>query len=196
MVDEWRKRMPANLGGHPIEIAHRDIFAEQVDVLVSPANSFGFMDGGIDKVYIDRFGADLQIRLRQEIQKMPFGELPVGMTIILPTNDAEFPWIISAPTMRVPSPIMDPIAVRLATRAALGTAYNIRAMVNLNPGQPRIESIAFPGMGALSGQVAPALVSYLMLQGFSDVISPDPLRPYASSGQAHYDHFKYRSALG
>ncbi|MCP4502544.1 MAG: hypothetical protein GY822_21550 [Deltaproteobacteria bacterium] len=36
------------------------------DDLVSPANSFGFMDGGIDQVYIQRFGSALQTKVQQE----------------------------------------------------------------------------------------------------------------------------------
>jgi hypothetical protein len=31
-----------------IEIAHRSVLDRPVDEVVSPANSFGFMDGGLD----------------------------------------------------------------------------------------------------------------------------------------------------
>ena len=37
-------------------VVHRgSIFDVACDAVVSPANSFGFMDGGIDALYVDRF---------------------------------------------------------------------------------------------------------------------------------------------
>ena len=31
--------------------------------VVSPANSFGFMDGGIDGIYMDHFGKEIQLKV-------------------------------------------------------------------------------------------------------------------------------------
>ena len=41
-----------------LQISYGDIFkgAPAADAIVSPANSFGFMDGGIDYAYSDHFG--------------------------------------------------------------------------------------------------------------------------------------------
>jgi O-acetyl-ADP-ribose deacetylase (regulator of RNase III) len=39
---------------------HGDIFEHMADVTVSPANSFGYMDGGIDLVYSNYFGWELE----------------------------------------------------------------------------------------------------------------------------------------
>jgi multimeric flavodoxin WrbA len=49
-----------------VKISVGDIFelTANVDAIVSPANSFGYMDGGIDRVYLDRFGWELQDRLQ------------------------------------------------------------------------------------------------------------------------------------
>ncbi len=66
--------------------------------LVSPANSFGYMDGGIDLAYTERFGWDLQDRLRGMLSGRHFGELPVGQAVILETLDREYPFLVSAPT--------------------------------------------------------------------------------------------------
>jgi O-acetyl-ADP-ribose deacetylase (regulator of RNase III) len=41
------------------------------DAVVSPANSFGFMDGGIDALYARHFGPDLQPRLQHLIRNAP-----------------------------------------------------------------------------------------------------------------------------
>jgi hypothetical protein len=39
-----------------VKVHHGSIFDSQADAYVSPANSFGFMDGGIDMMYSQRFG--------------------------------------------------------------------------------------------------------------------------------------------
>lgn len=70
------------------------------DAIISPANSFGFMDGGIDLVYSRRFGWQLQERLQKLLRDEYDGELPVGMAVLLGTDDPGIPYLISAPTMR------------------------------------------------------------------------------------------------
>jgi len=42
-----------------IEIAHRSVLDRPVDEVVSPANSFGFMDGGLDWAYLQFFRTEL-----------------------------------------------------------------------------------------------------------------------------------------
>jgi hypothetical protein len=46
-----------------VHVSHGDIFGLKADAIVSPANSFGHMDGGIDLVYSNFFGWDLEARL-------------------------------------------------------------------------------------------------------------------------------------
>lgn len=46
--------------GAPIDV--------KADAIVSSANSFGFMDGGIDAVYTNQFGEGLQDRLQRATQ--------------------------------------------------------------------------------------------------------------------------------
>jgi hypothetical protein len=36
------------------------------DAVVSPANSYGFTDGGIDAEYLDHFGSQIQLRVRRQ----------------------------------------------------------------------------------------------------------------------------------
>src|SRR5579871_49495 len=69
-------------------VVHRgSIFEVEADALVSPANSFGFMDGGIDAAYTDRFGPGLSQRLREIIKTKHHGELLVGQAQIVSTHD-------------------------------------------------------------------------------------------------------------
>jgi hypothetical protein len=64
LADAWEK---AIRGMDGISVHRGSIFEVKYDALVSRANSFGFMDGGIDALYSDRFGWDLQNRLRRLI---------------------------------------------------------------------------------------------------------------------------------
>ncbi|QEG22287.1 macro domain-containing protein [Mariniblastus fucicola] len=45
-----------------VEVHRGNILDLNVDAVVSPANSFGFMDGGIDMVYSQHFGWNVQLR--------------------------------------------------------------------------------------------------------------------------------------
>lgn len=71
---------------------------------MSPANSFGFMDGGFDAVYTYVLGLQVQARAQDAIRRDFDGELPVGCALIVATERSELPWCVIAPTMRVPEP--------------------------------------------------------------------------------------------
>ena len=60
------------------------------------------MDGGIDLPYLRYFGTDLQARVHAKIRSSFFGELPVGQATVVPTDQPIVPYLVSAPTMRIP----------------------------------------------------------------------------------------------
>jgi O-acetyl-ADP-ribose deacetylase (regulator of RNase III) len=62
-------------GVEGVEIYRGSIFDVACDAVVSPANSFGFMDGGIDALYMARFGDDIQMAVRRAIYERHHGEL-------------------------------------------------------------------------------------------------------------------------
>ena len=72
------------------------------DCLVSPANSFGLMSGGIDGAITAFFGDALEDRVQDEIWRVYRGEQPVGSCLVVPTEDARCPWLAHCPTMRTP----------------------------------------------------------------------------------------------
>jgi hypothetical protein len=61
VVSAWQKYFK---GVPNVCISLGEIFERSADAIVSPANSFGYMDGGIDLVYLHRFGWELQTRLQ------------------------------------------------------------------------------------------------------------------------------------
>lgn len=93
VVAAWTKAFEGVVG---VRCTVGDIFAEDADAVVSPANSFGFMDGGIDLAYSERFGWGLQARLQRHIAEHHLGELPVGQAVIVETLDDRIPFLVSA----------------------------------------------------------------------------------------------------
>ncbi len=129
-----------------------------VDAVVSPANSFGFMDGGIDMIYSRFFGRHVQERLQHLIREHHFGELVVGAAEIVPTDHAAIPYVIAAPTMRVPMILSDTVNPYLAARAALLLVREGVFKSGERAGEPireHVETVAFPGLGTGVGRVGP-----------------------------------------
>jgi O-acetyl-ADP-ribose deacetylase (regulator of RNase III) len=116
LADAWR-RFCGDMDS--VEIHHGSIFDVHCDALVSPANSFGFMDGGIDALYSQRLGWQVQGRLQEMIRTRHHGELLVGAAEVVHTDSASFPFLIAAPTMRVPMVLRESVNPYLAARAVL-----------------------------------------------------------------------------
>ena len=85
-----------------VTIIVQDILEVECDAIVSPANSFGFMDGGLDLHLSEKLGWHLQEELQAQIAKLDERELLIGKSITLATGNEKIPFLISAPTMRVP----------------------------------------------------------------------------------------------
>jgi O-acetyl-ADP-ribose deacetylase (regulator of RNase III) len=76
------------------------------DCLVSPANSFGMMDGGVDAAITKFFGISLMERVQQKILDDYLGEQSVGTSFIIETGHPQYPFLAHTPTMRVPMQIV------------------------------------------------------------------------------------------
>lgn len=129
------------------------------DAVVSPANSFGFMDGGIDLLYTQHFGWHVQDRVQAAIRKEHHGELLVGAAEIVETGDALLPFLIAAPTMRVPTILPgDTVSPYLAARAALLLVQHGTFTHGTYAGEKvadYVDTVAFPGLGTGVGRVGP-----------------------------------------
>jgi hypothetical protein len=102
-----------------VEVLEGDLLDLDCDAVASPANSFGYMDGGIDQ-HIDRFyEGEAQKAVLALIAERFYGELPVGSVTILRMTTRRFPYFIVSPTMQVPGGDLDgTINAYLAMRAA------------------------------------------------------------------------------
>lgn len=158
----WRKAFE---GCIDVEVRAGNILRHEAGAIVSPANSFGFMDGGIDLVYSQHFGWELEGRVRKSILSDHHGELPVGRALIVPTADERVPWLVCAPTMRVPMRIESTFNAYLAFRATLIALkeFNARA-------ETRIMSVLVPGLGTGEGRMPPGDCARQMKEAYDAVV--------------------------
>lgn len=117
--------------------------------MVSAANSFGLMDGGVDLAIISFFGKNVEKRIQSHILENYCGEQPVGTSFIIPTHKKKHPYIAHTPTMRIPQPIADTENVYFAMKAML------QAIWKFNQENPagKIRKILCPGLGTATGKM-------------------------------------------
>jgi O-acetyl-ADP-ribose deacetylase (regulator of RNase III) len=156
-----------------VEIHHGSILRLSCDAVVSPANSFGFMDGGVDMLYSQYFGWQVQERLQKLILNKHRGELLVGAAEIVETDSLQIPYLIAAPTMRVPMILRNSVNPYLAARAVLLLVkHGTFADGNLK-GEPVasfVDSLAFPGLGTGVGRVGPNTCARQVRAAIEEVI--------------------------
>jgi O-acetyl-ADP-ribose deacetylase (regulator of RNase III) len=192
LVAAWEKAFAAVPG---VSISHGDIFSTRpgplpgnapidvaADAVISPANSFGFMDGGIDAVYTHQFGFALEARLQALLAAEHGGELPVGCAVIVETGSPVIPWCISAPTMRVPEAVPDTANAYLAFRAAL------RAVLAHNAaGRQPIQRVLCPGLATTTGRMPAGRCAAQMRAAWDNVLGegPPPRHSWRSVADLH-----------
>ncbi|MEO7718210.1 MAG: macro domain-containing protein [Capsulimonas sp.] len=173
----WRE----HCGDFPNVTIHcGSIFDVSCDALVSPANSFGFMDGGIDMLYSRRFGWELQNRLQEAIVARHHGELLVGAAEIVQTEDPTFPYLIAAPTMRVPMVLGYTVNPYLAARAVLLLVKHGNFADGGHAGErigDYVQTIAFPGLGTGVGRVGPNTCAHQVRRALDEVVGGEPFFP-------------------
>ncbi|WP_378184156.1 macro domain-containing protein [Aquimarina sp. SS2-1] len=151
-----------------IQVVHGKFeFVKDFDCLVSPANSFGLMDGGIDLAIRNYFGMKLQYNVQKRIQKEFYGEQPIGTSIIVHTENEYHPFLAHTPTMRVPSDISQTDNVYSAFFAML------IAVANYNKNHEiRIEKVLCPGMGTATGRMPAKEAARQMFIAYKNFMNP------------------------
>jgi O-acetyl-ADP-ribose deacetylase (regulator of RNase III) len=168
LCEEWRKAFKK----YPNVSVVNDYFQNvpNYDCMVSPANSFGIMDGGIDKAIIQYFGIELQHQVQKVITEEYFGEQPVGTSFIVKTGNKKHPFLAHSPTMRTPMKITRTDNVYNAMFATL------RAVANYNKThRKKIKSIACSGLGTATGRVTPKEGARQMELAYRYFLEPEHL---------------------
>ncbi len=146
MCAAFQRRFAGLRGGRVVRGRFEDL--EPHDCFVTAGNAFGIMTAGIDAAVVGYFGEELMTRVQHRIMNDYFGEQPIGTAFVLGTGSPKIPFLVHAPTMRVPGNIDGTDKVYCATWAAL-LAVQAHNATNGHP----IETVAFPAMGTGFGGV-------------------------------------------
>ena len=160
MVKAWRDTFEEN---PEVEILQGSMVEMQTSAWVSPTNSAGRMDGGLDLV-IKRFLSEkVEALVQQQIKQEFGGKLPLGRSTCVPTGKTIPGYLISTPTMVGSNEdISDTLNVALACAAAF------QAVHTQNEKQPgSIRSVALPGLGANTGKVPVEICADLMWTAYN-----------------------------
>jgi O-acetyl-ADP-ribose deacetylase (regulator of RNase III) len=163
LADAWR-RYCDDLPG--VRVVEGSILEVECDAVVSPVNSYGFMDGGIDALYMADFGPEIQMVVRQTIWGRHAGELLVGDADIVPTGHARIPYLIAARTMRVPMRLGETVNPYLAARAV----FRLLLRPSLPDGTATVDAVktvAFPGLGT---GVGPSTCAMQVRAAYEDIV--------------------------
>lgn len=129
-----------------IEIVQESLLDVEADAIINPANSGGWMGGGVAGVIRRAAGPEV------EAEAMTSAPIPVGSAVMTQGGATRFRGIIHAPTMTRPAEAIPVENVRKATRAALQLAE-----------EKKIGRIALPGMGTGVGRVSPKSAAEAMI---------------------------------
>ena len=162
MCSEWENVFASDLDVSIFKGQLKDLLntKEKIDTIVSPANSYGLMDGTYDLAIINYFGEELMKDVQEYILKHYCGEQPICSSFIIniPNTNKR---LIHTPTMRVPSVIKEKLIVYHCMRSTLLLAK-----------KKKVKNIVIPAFGAGCGQVDKDEVAYLMKEAYDQIKNP------------------------
>lgn len=180
MTDAWHKYFDAS----NIVIVNEDFATfmnkhPNIEAIVSPANSFGLMDGGYDKAITDYFGKQLMKDVQDVILRDWYGEQPVGTSMSVPILDSFYdkqiddertiqcnPILIHTPSMRTPEQVVDYRIIYQCMRTTL-----IEAL------RQEVDSVVIPAFGGLTGRVPYDVIAKMMFLAYKQICNqPKELR--------------------
>jgi O-acetyl-ADP-ribose deacetylase (regulator of RNase III) len=162
MVSAWRETFEEN---PEVKIVQGSMLEQPVSAWVTPTNSGGSMDGGLDLVIKNKLGQQVQNAVQDAIKSEYGGKLPVGHATCVAANAkrAHPQYLISTPTMHSSSEdISDKLNTALACAGAFQKVYEYNSE---NPGC--ISSVALPGLGANTGRVPVEICADLMWTAYN-----------------------------
>lgn len=155
MTDAWQQYFKGIENVEIVNAYFQDFMQEHPEVvgIVSPANSFGLMDGGYDKAIIDYLGPNAQTNVLTVLDAVYKGYQPVGTCLAVPFGNYV---ILHTPTMRTPEPITDYRVIYDCMRSCLLKARELKC-----------ETIVIPAFGGLTGRVPYETIAEMMLLAYA-----------------------------
>ncbi len=163
----------------------------KIQCVVSPANSYGFMNGGYDKAITDYFGTELMDAVQQYIIENFFGEQPVATSFIIdiPGKTESEPGYISnaerdtspgnTPAISSDSAVIPQNTQKLIHTPTMRTPSKIREpeviyqcmrTTLMTAIRNNIESLVIPAFGGATGQVPYRTIAKLMKLGYRQIM--------------------------
>ncbi|GLY64049.1 macro domain-containing protein [Amycolatopsis taiwanensis] len=152
-----------------LRVHHGSVLDVSADAVVSPANSYGWMRGGIDSVYALAFPG-VEQNVRSAVLAYHGGELPIGQALVVPTGEPTPAWLISAPTMREAGERLpaDTVHPYLAARAVFRLWRDGRLEHGVEI-RREVATIAMPGLGTGVGGVSPQTCARQVAAAWTEV---------------------------
>jgi O-acetyl-ADP-ribose deacetylase (regulator of RNase III) len=177
MINAWKNRF-ANVANIEYFLGDfKDIKTGNKKIaIISPANSFGVMNGGIDLAYSEHFGWNLQEEVQNRIKNEYYGELLVGQSFTVETYNDDIPYMIIAPTMRLPMPSHETPNAYLAMKAILREAI-----------KNNVEYVLICGLCTGAGHMTSERSANQMWKAYDEVINGNVIEIKSiKDGSIHY----------
>lgn len=158
LVEAWRAEFAG--WGDTVEM-HEGRFEDRLgdfDALVSPGNSYGQMNGGIDGA-ISTIFPRVQKAVWDVIAARHHGYQPVGTAEVVETSDERCAYLVHAPTMRIPMRLTGDLDI--AVHDAMWVA-----LLTLERHDAHVSTLACPGLGTGYGGVLPDRAAQLMAAAY------------------------------
>ncbi len=164
-----------------VEVLTGDYFQQSADAIVSPANSFGIIDGGLDLAIRNELGFQIEIDIQEVILNKYHGEMPIGSAEIINTSHNKWSYLIAAPTMRIPENVAFTLNAYNAFRAIL------IAINNFNESKPNrpIKSLVCSGLGTGIGSMEPVKCAAQMRAAYKLIKEPARISSFEEIHKSH-----------
>jgi len=178
LCDKWRQVF---FSYPEVKILEGTYFQQSADAIVSPANSLGIMDGGLDLAIRNELGFQVETEIQEVILNKYHGEMPIGSAEIINTNHDRWSYMIAAPTMRIPENIAFTLNAYNAFRAIL------IAINSFNEFQPKksIKSLVCSGLGTGVGSMDSVKCAAQMRAAYKLIKEPPRISSYAEIHKSH-----------
>ena len=170
-----------------ISVVYGDYFDIPADAMVSPANCFGIMDGGIDLAIRNVLGKQVEERVQDQIRDQFHGELPIGSAVRVASGHQDWPHLIAAPTMRIPEDVRHTLNAYSAFRAVMMTVDSFNRSDCY--GSPKIESIVCCGLATGCGKMSATNCALQMKAAWDQVNGSAQLKSFSDIHKGHTELF-------
>jgi len=164
-----------------VEVITGDYFQQSADAIVSPANSYGIMDGGLDRAIRNELGFQVEADIQEVILNKYHGEMPIGSAEIINIDHEKWKYMISAPTMRIPESVAFTLNAYNAFRAILITVNSFNESLPKNP----IKSLVCSGLGTGIGLMTPIRCAGQMRSAYKLMQEPARIPSFTEIHKSH-----------